>query len=192
MSTQLIEVPDGVSGEWRVESFEMTKEQAEFTAIRALMKRNGDYFCPPGHYKKLVRGGVIVMSNTPMEIRSNQPIIKAATGRVLINGLGLGMVLTAILRKPHVCDVTVVEKSADVIKLCGPTFSGDSRVKIYHADAFEFQPPRGIRYNAVWHDIWDNVCSDNLPEMARLHRKYGRRTDWQASWMHERCKELNR
>jgi hypothetical protein len=34
---------------------------------------------------------------------------------------------------------------------------------------------KGKRYDMVWHDIWDDICSDNLEGMAKLHRKYGDR-----------------
>ena len=47
--------------------------------------------------------------------------------------------------------------------------------------------PRDTRYDVVWHDIWDNICADNLPEMHRLHRRYGRRCDWQGSWARWHC-----
>lgn len=184
-----ITIPNGRSGDWAVEDIEVTKQDSEFSAMRAIWKRNRDEFCPPGIFKRLVRKGHVVMSNTPMEIRTNEPIIRHSTGRVLINGLGLGIVLTAILRKPHVFEVNVIEKSEDVIKLVAPSFDKDSRVKIYHADAFLFQPPKGIRFNAVWHDIWDATCADNLPEMHRLHRKYGKRTDWQGSWNRAFCEQ---
>jgi hypothetical protein len=38
----------------------------------------------------------------------------------------------------------------------------------------------------VWHDIWLDLCTDNLEGMGKLHRKYGRRTDWQGSWEKDR------
>jgi hypothetical protein len=99
------------------------------------------------------------------------------------------MVLSVIL--DQVTHVTVIEKSPDVIKLVGPSFA-DPRVTIIEADAYTYQPPKGIRYNAVWHDIWDNICGDNTEGMGKLHRKYGRRTDWQDSWCKAECQEANR
>jgi hypothetical protein len=40
----------------------------------------------------------------------------------------------------------------------------------------------GTFYGAVWHDIWDNLSVDNLPQMTALKRKYGRRARWQGCW----------
>lgn len=96
-----------------------------------------------------------------------------------------------MLDKPAVDKVTVIEISPDVITLVGSYLKEHfgARLEIIEADAFTWQPPRGVRYGAVWHDIWDNICSDNLPEMHKLHRKYGRRTDWQGSWCRWRCED---
>jgi spermidine synthase len=96
------------------------------------------------------------------------------------------MVLNAALRKPEVEHVTVVEQSEDVIKLVASHYEGP-RVTIVHADAMTYQPPTGAKFGAVWHDIWDDICADNLDEMKILHRRYGRRTVWQGSWARELC-----
>jgi len=122
------------------------------------------------------------MSDTPDEIHDHSAAIHKATGRCLINGLGLGVVARAMLMKSDVEHVTVIEKSADVIDLISPHLPHADKLTIVHADCFEFQPRKGSRWNVVWHDIWDDLCEDNLPEMHRLHRKYGRRCDWQSSW----------
>lgn len=179
--------PDGVRGHWRVETFSVSDQAAQTSALRALFD-GPDVYVPPGVYKRLTRGSTIVMSNTPMELRTNAEFIRRATGRVLINGLGLGIVLTAILQKPDVHSITVIETAQEVIDLVAPTFCDDLRVTIIHADAFEYRPPTGARYDVVWHDIWDDICPGNLREMTRLHRKYARLAIWQGSWAREQCK----
>jgi len=68
------------------------------------------------------------------------------------------------------------------------TFKDDSRVEIIHADAFEYKPPKDVKYTCVWHDIWDDICGDNLPEMTKLHRKYGKKAIYQDSWCKHLCK----
>jgi phospholipid N-methyltransferase len=181
-----INVSNGVSGEWRVEDFEITEAGAKFENMRAAFHPGGRYV-KAGVYKRLMRGGVVVMSNTPSEISDHMYFINTAKkgGDILINGLGLGVALKEILTSKEIKSVTVIEKSEDVINLVAPAYQ-DSRVTIINTDAFDWIPPKGKRYDAVWHDIWDYICADNLPEMTRLHRKYGRRANWQGSW----CKEL--
>ncbi len=181
-----VPVPEGVCGNWRVETFSVSEDDSSRTMFRP------GQFVPKGTYKRLMRGGTVVMSNTPMEIRTNWEIVRRARGHVLINGLGLGMVVHQILKKPEVESLTVVEASEDVISLVSPTYISDPRFSVIHADAFAYIPPKEVRFQAVWHDIWDYICADNLPEMAKLHRKYGRRTEWQGSWAKEICLENRR
>ena len=126
------------------------------------------------------------MSDTPSEMRDHLYAVGEAHGHCLLNGLGIGMVLKNILLKTTVERVTVVEVSPEVVELVGPHYK-DERVEIVCVDAFDFKPPKGVRYQMVWHDIWDNICADNLPEMHRLHRKYGKRADWQGSWCRGMC-----
>lgn len=187
-------IPEGVSGDWRVEKFEVTQEGANMWNLRvAINPGRGHTLIEPGHYTRLVRrntsfkDGTVVMSDTPGEVETNRYFVTMAKGNVLINGLGLGVVLQMILAKDDVKHVTVIENSKDVIKLVAPHFT-DPRLEIIHADALEWKPPRGMRYDAVWHDIWDYICADNLPEMKRLHSKYGRRAKWQGSWGREFCR----
>ena len=181
---QLIEqvsVPEGTCGDWSVVRFEVTKHDAMIGSIRAMQHGRGSI--SPGFYTQLkhARRGV-VMSDTPDEMRDHyEPVIKAK-GHVLLNGLGIGMVLQSVLNREGVTKVTVVEIDKDVISLIGPHYLKDSRVEIVHCSAYDYQPPKGIRYGAIWHDIWDNLCGDNLPEMTKLKRKYGRKTEWQGCW----------
>lgn len=183
-----VPVPVGISGEWRIEEFEVVDDALGQT--RAAIKRDPYEYVPPGKYKRLMRNDVVVMSNTPMEIDTNKHFIAYAKGRVLINGLGMGMVLTAILDKPEVESVTVIEASKDVIALIAPTFANNPKLTIINDCAFEYKPPKGVRYDAVWHDIWDELCGDNVVEMKKLHRKYARRADWQNSWGYRICLNL--
>lgn len=180
-------VPDGRRGPWAIETFTVTKQDELRTLMEAIGARNALLTVPAGTYKRLVhaeRG--VVMSNTRMEVVTNSEAFKAATGRVLINGLGMGMLLEAILSKPDVTYVRVIEHDPDVIALVGPHFARDRRVEIIHADAYEYVPERGERFNYAWHDIWDTISPRNLPLMARLGRRYGkRRCDAQGFWARE-------
>ncbi len=178
-----VNVPEGESGDWCVEKFEVSEQDAKRERLRAMMGSGRGV--PAGHYTRLMRGRQLVMSDTPDEIHDHLESwfqAKANGGSVLIHGLGLGMIAIAIAELDNVTDVTVIERSADVIKLVGPMLERFSKVTIVHADAYTWQPPKGHRYQVVWHDIWDDLCTDNLPEMTTLHRRYGRRCDWQGSW----------
>jgi len=181
-----VTIPPGRSGKWEVSRFVVSEDDEKFSAIRASFKGRG--YVRAGEYTKLsCDGRGIVMSDTHDERRDHSFAVHRATGHILINGLGLGMVLAACLRKTEVTKATVIEIEPDVVTLVASHYD-DPRVEIINASAFDYIPPKGARYGMVWHDIWDTICADNLPEMTKLKRKYGRRTDWQGCWGEAECR----
>ena len=188
-----VDVPEGVCGDWRVARFTVSKADASFERLRVVVTGNRR-FVREGTYTSLKRKGTLVMSDTHDEIADHLNPIRKAAGHCLVNGLGLGVVIQAMLQKPEVEHVTVIEAAKEVIELVGPHYQGrfGERLTIVNADAYTWQPPKGFRYNVVWHDIWDNLCEDNLPLMHKLHRKYGRRTEWQGSWGREQLESERR
>ena len=181
MLMEKVQIPEQQRGIWRVEKFKTD-------GIGTLMYSFQGRGMPAGEeYTRLMRDGTLVMSDTPAEMRDHYEAVHRAKGSCLINGLGLGMVLKAVLKKPEVTDVTVVELSQEVIDMVSPHYQ-DERVAFVHADALEYKPSTKKLYQMVWHDIWDNICSDNLPQMQKLHRKYGKKAEWQGSWCHDQCK----
>lgn len=190
-----VDLPEGESGDWKVERFTVSEKDEKWGRMRAMVSgSSAGRFVPAGTYTALKRRGEMIMSDTPDEIRDHREPIREAKrlGSTvhLVNGLGLGMVTAAMLENGAE-KVIAVERSEDVIALVAPTLQrryGD-RFEVRQADALEYRPPVGERYGVVWHDIWDNICSDNLPEMHKLHRRYGRRCEWQGSWARAQCED---
>jgi hypothetical protein len=87
-----VDVPNGSSGIWKVEGFEISEDDARFANMRASFSP-GARHVKPGRFKRLMRGRVVVMSNTPAEIRDHSFFIRRAKmgGNILVNGLGLGV-----------------------------------------------------------------------------------------------------
>jgi spermidine synthase len=191
-----VDIPTGTSGDFTIEHFEVTKADTQFEMLRATA--NGHVrFATPGRYTRLMRGRTLVMSDTPDEIRDHRHFIHTSYGRVLIHGLGIGMVARACLLKQAVKDVTVVEISEDVIKLVGPWLEkiaehSGKTLRIVQDDAYTWKPKKGERWDVVWHDLWDTMCTDNLPLMHKLHRRFGRRCTSQGSWSRETLERLKR
>lgn len=175
-------IPDGEIGSAKLKTFEVDEHGAAMANMRGAMIKVGTY-------KKLLINNRLVMSDTPKERLDHSWFIDMAEGHVLINGLGMGCCLNEVIDKDGVLSVTVIEKNQDVVDLIAPHFP---TANIICADAFEYKPPVEIRYGAVWHDIWFDLCEDNLPEMHKLHRKYGRRCDWQGSWSRDEVERNKR
>ena len=180
-------IPEGSFGIWRVERFSISDEEANFHALCCSFQPGmASRSVLSGAYTKLMRDGCLIMSDTPAELNDHWSPVHKATGSVLINGLGLGVVVQNILQKSEVTDITVVEISRDLIKLIAP-YLQDERLTIVEADALSWRPPKNKRYEMAWHDIWDEICADNLDDMKTLHRRYGRHAAWQGSWCRGLC-----
>ena len=182
----------GSKGKWEIIRFEVSKGDAKFFNLGQMI--NGrSRFIEPGIYTKLTRNGLVIMSDTPAEVSDLYELRWQAKGKVLILGLGLGVATEICLNKEDVSEVVVVEIDQEVIDLVGTQLFkkyGDDRLKIICADAVAWKSPRGERYDVVWHDIWDNICADNMDEIRLLRRRYGQKSNWQGTWAYEEHRNL--
>lgn len=179
--TGWIEPGEWCGGRLRVS---VTEPVSEGAATLAAITGNG-WINPGQSYTKLRVDGRLWMSDTPDEYRDHVFFIGQATGRVLIHGLGLGCALKAILHKPNVTYVDVVEIDERVLAVVGPYYAQDPRVNLICDDALTRRWPTGARWDAVWHDIWADKCEDDRDERSLLNRRFGRRSAWQGGWAQE-------
>ena len=175
-------VPEGRQGQWYIKRFEIAIDMQNLR-----MCRDGRG-CSPGEFTMLVRGNTTVMSDTDAEVNDFLPFVKAAFGDVLVSGLGLGCVTAALLAKPEVTSVTVIEIDADVIALVAPHLACD-RLTIVNADITKWTPAKGQRFDIGWHDIWDTITSDNLPEITHIKRRLAKRVKRQLAWCEREARE---
>jgi hypothetical protein len=184
-----VSLPTGKSGNFRIETFTVSQEDSDRTRLRAMMGRGE--MVPAGTYTGLWEGSQIWMSDTPMEIRSNyRAVSKMREAKtVLISGLGLGMIVSAALRLGHTIEkMVVLELNPDVVELVGkPLMARHPELLVVQADALTYKPGKGEAYDVVYHDIWPDICSDNLKTMTQLTRKWCRRAGWQDCWMKLEC-----
>lgn len=180
-----VDVPEGGCGSVAVERFTVERDLANLR-----LAFDGGRDCIPGTYTRLLRNGLLWMSDTTAERRDH---IDAAIqigdrgGRVLIGGLGLGMILRVALLTPEVTHVDVVEIDPDVVGAVGPHYQEMAAERgvsltIHAADVFTIRWPPNTRWDVAWFDIWPELCTDDLDEMAKLRRSYGRRANWCECW----------
>lgn len=183
-------VPAGERGPWSVKKFTLKENDVSMALVRAAVRGDRGY-TPPGPYTGLYhKGRGVVMSDTLDELMDHVAFVHRACGDILVCGLGLGVVTQALLKKA-IASVTVLEIDPDVIALVGPHIKDPhepSRLKIVQADARTWKPAPGVKYDYIWHDIWDTICGDNWKDMKRQHRRYARWAVSQDSW----CRELTR
>ena len=147
---------------------------AEISILDYTKKTLGFYETMSGlrneRYACLKVGGQIMMSETPMEHRTNSWFVCHAHGDVLIGGLGIGMIVLAIQDNDDVQSVTIIEKSESVINAVVPQLPLNNKVKIIQGDVFSYKPE--TRFDCVYMDIWAYVNEDVYEEMKKLKRKY--------------------
>ena len=180
--------PPGRSGPWVLERFEVAPAGpgAVGSGPECAQRR-------PGHYSRLRRDGEVFMTDLYDEWWTQRVAIVEACrrgGSLLITGLGLGLVVESILNADpgRVRDVTVLEQSPDVIHLIAPHLLArfSDRLRVEQADAYTWQPPRGRRYDLVWHDIWPNPYAAEVEaQMQRLEARYRAGCDWHGCWPRE-------
>lgn len=121
------------------------------------------FFTEAFPYPAVLENGREWMTLMPNETVTTLPAVARAHGKVLTYGLGLGYFTFMVAAKDNVTSVTVVERSADVIRLFSdyllPQFPHRDKITIVQADAFLYaeQEMPHQNFDFVFADIWHDV-----------------------------------
>jgi hypothetical protein len=190
-----VDVPEGEVGNFRIMRFVVPRSEAISFNARQMGRGVEGRSILPGAYTKLLDcgKGEIWMSDTTAERKDHEAVYeqcKQRGGRVLIHGLGLGMIVNAVLELPNVEHVEVWELEQDVIALVGSHLKakfGD-RLTIVPGDVFEYRPKKGEHWTVVWHDIWPSLASRNLKPMQKMCARWKNYCEWQECWGRDFCR----
>lgn len=78
-------------------------------------------------------------------------------GRVLVGGLGLGILTSMVAQREDVTDVTVVERSKDVIKLCWWPNSAHATLRVAHSDIYKYLRTTKEEFDYYLLDTWQGT-----------------------------------
>lgn len=149
--------------------FELSHFSIESNDLYALL-----HGMPNGKYIRLTHRGSVVMSDTGMEKRTNSAFCRKAHGKVLIGGLGIGLILLAVQDKEDVEHIIVIEKNQEVIDLVADQLPLNDKVEIVNGDVFDYVPQD--KYNTIYMDIWNFINSDvyekQMKPLMSRYRKY--------------------
>jgi len=179
---------EGTKGDVTIEHFTVSDEESQFTALRG-----GMGYVPAGDYVRLLISGAVVMSDTRMEQFTNYDVLRESKGRVFIAGLGLGMICHGIAAKPEVSKITVLELNENVIDLVAPSLP--EKVEVNQGDIFEYKPGRWEQFDTIYFDVWNDICTDNLPQMGKLFRRFRKHlapNGWMDCWCRDYLKKQRR
>ena len=127
-------------------------------------------------FPAIIRDNIIWMSITPSEILTMSPSIKRSHGKVITFGLGFGYYPFMCSLKDDVESITIIEYDQNIINLFKkhilPLFPNKEKIKIVHADAFEYLKENNINelFDFAYIDIWHDG-EDGLPLYIRF-KKY--------------------
>jgi hypothetical protein len=200
--------PEGQSGNAKLSRLLVSQQDARFSELRAFISGSGSLrdAVSEGAYARLHVDGCLVMSDTPMERDSNYRFLMNASragGDVLVGGLGLGMILVPLLKMDNVTSVRVIEKSEGVVALVVPPlleYLGPlgRKLSVVQGDILTWKPEPKTLWDCIYFDIWADICTDNLDEIATLKRRFARRLNrnnpsaWMGAWQEERLRSLKR
>lgn len=176
--------PDEVlqQGVATISKYEFSEVKNPLYNLRAVRDGNMMMWMYDGKYVRLHVNGQLMMSDTAMERRTNRSFIEFATGRVLIAGLGVGLIIQNIIDKEDVTEIVVIEKYQDVIDVVEARIK-HPKLKIICADIFNYDMPNTEKFDTIYFDIWPSISTDNLDEMTLLHRKYRKNKRSKESYM---------
>ena len=132
-------------------------DMPDFTAEYTVPKLG--FFSSPVRFPAIYEGNTPWMSVCPSEILSMHADIAAARGKVLVLGLGLGYYPFMISGKTEVEEITVVERSPEIVKLfeehLRPQFPFGFRIETAECDAFDYlNDVEPGEFDFVYCDLW--------------------------------------
>jgi len=95
--------------------------------------------------------GKTVMVDDPLHWIGMKLLAEHCSGRTLIGGLGLGLIVHALNDNNRVESIDVYEINGDVIELVKPLLPVDERVRVIHGDVFTANPKN---YDTIVLDLW--------------------------------------
>lgn len=177
---QEVQLPEFSDGHWTLkwESFQpyeliiyddyFVKEGVECPCL--------GYFTEEYRYPCLYENGVEWMTITPSEINTMKPGIRAAAGRVLVCGLGLGYYAFHIAQKSEVESITIVERDPAVIALFTsrilPQFPQRKKLTWVCQDAYDYVDQMDAnQFDFVFVDLWHNAADGTDLMLKMMERE---------------------
>jgi len=180
-----------------ISTFEFENAKNPLFNLRAIRDGGMMFYVRDGKYVRLYINRELVMSDTHPERISNSQFVTYANGKVLIAGLGIGLIIKNIINKECINEIIIIEKYQDVIDLVSPVFN-NSKIKYICADIFDWKPTKNDKFDTIYFDIWSEINQDNLLEIRKLHNRFKFNLNrsnpycYMNSWMKEYLQQRKR
>ncbi len=107
----------------------------------------------------LLRSGVRLMSDIPMEQKQHNEALRGFKGRVLVGGLGIGYALAVLFKKPSVKEVVCIEIAQEVIDMVKPHVNvpKGKTLTVIQSDLLQWvKDYEGSKFDHAFYDIWSS------------------------------------
>lgn len=184
-----VNIPSGSSGNFKIEDiltdFWVGSSEPMDTYTVLFFDQNGDGSFHP------------IMQDTTKEFRECQNFVTAATGDVLVAGLGLGCINQVLIDNPNVSSITIVEKYQEVIDLVWSHCPKNEKMTLIKDDIYTWTPNK--QFDVAWFDSWvgeDNIIGSNYccfspPYEQRMMEKYSPHCNQIFLWRSELTQNNN-
>lgn len=112
--------------------------------------------------RELWKDGDLLMWDAHLQLGDYDELLQKCQGDVLMLGLGLGTVNTA-LDYARISSVEIIELHPDVIEIIDEQFP---KTKIVQGDARTYKTSK--KYDVIWIDIWKGITVKTLPDMHKM------------------------
>ncbi len=126
-----------------------------------------------GNTMLLAEGNQLWMSDIPKEIDTTRRFLEAAKGKILILGLGIGMVPAWLSKHEDVESIDIVEINQEVIDYVGEHLVNNfPKITIYKGDALTWNP--GDRHwDCALQDFWPDAPDEKqLPIIVEKYKPF--------------------
>lgn len=171
-----VDIPEGERGEYKIRHVHWPAGQvARLVSNRTALFSGAPEitsvkFAGPTRWHELTQGGGVWTTDYPIERYQQEKLIQNFSGRVLVTGLGVGMIARLLSLKPKVTNVVIVERSQEVIDLVAP-YICDAKVSVVKMDAFDYLETTDDKFDYAFHDIWQGDGENTLVKMVLPLRK---------------------
>lgn len=136
------------------------------------------YFKDSFPYLALSTNKVNWMVITPHEIKTMQPAVNQAKGKLLVFGLGLGYFPYMASLKMEVESITIIENNEEIISLFQknilPQFEQKDKIRIICSDAFDYLEKSNETFDYIFVDLY-RAPEDGFPiykQIKQFEKKY--------------------
>lgn len=119
-----------------------------------------------GCRERLCEGNDDIWANTHSNRKELENVTKKLSGRVLLSGLGLGMLAEMVAAKTDITSVVIVEIGQEVIDMVWPYLDVNGKCSVVCADIWGYEVGD---FDSAYIDIADCVCN-KLPR-AKMREK---------------------